>query len=62
MIAPNSLSRQKDGAEGEEEEGAGDRRTGTPTPGQVRRLGVLGGHPNSIKNTLRNSILLGEGI
>ena len=37
MFAPNSLARQKEGAQGEEEEDAGVRRkggpTGTPTPG-----------------------------
>ena len=37
MIAPNSLVRHKKGAEGKEEEEAGDRRKGvqteTPTPG-----------------------------
>ena len=37
MFAPNSLVRQKEGAQGEEEEEAGGRRkagsTGTPTPG-----------------------------
>ena len=37
MFAPNSLFRQKEGAQGEEEKEAGDRRkagsTGTPTLG-----------------------------
>ena len=37
MFAPNSLVRQKEGAQGEEEEEAGDRSkassTGTPTAG-----------------------------
>ena len=37
MFTPKSLVRQKEGAEGEEEEEAGSRRkagpTGTPTPG-----------------------------
>ena len=37
MITPNSLARQKEGAQGKKEEEAGDRRKGdrkrTPTPG-----------------------------
>ena len=46
MIIPISLVRQNEGAQGEKEEQAGDRRkggpTGTPTPGADAFIGQVG--------------------
>ena len=54
MVAHNSLVRQKEGAQGEEEEKAGGRRKGGPTPRVDDPIGLTRSGVSDTRNRTKN--------